>query len=185
MSRTTGYVVVASDTAGGTATMGVSPVMRSKEEAWAWLRERPSYGAPAGYDERPHVVPHGSGELRWQVCATSCDDSAIECCEAVRGILLDETRTPEGRCGRALRLIAESEERWLPPRKWAVDVVFSPATCVHGVVARSAAEAERKVSGMLDSGAFALSDARKAEIIDMLLENVETVKAAGEESGHE
>lgn len=181
MSRPTKYVVAVYNRVGGGDVLGVSPVMDSEEAAWAWLRERPAYHAPESPDGRMQVVPHGSGELRWQVLPAAYDDPAAECCDAVKAILRDSTRSPEKRCSDALRLVEESEERWLPPSEWAVDVVFSPATCVHGVVARSAAEAERKVAEMLDSGALSLSGERGAAIMDMLPENVETVRAVGRE----
>jgi hypothetical protein len=181
MSKSTKYVVACYNVVGGGDVLGVSPVMNSEAEVRQWLREHPGYRSPRFPDGKMQVVTHGSGELRWQILKTDYDDRAAECCKAVKEVLMDATRTPEKRCAAALKLVEDAEEQWMPLKAWAVDIVFSPATCVHNVMARSAVEAERKVSDMLDSGGFGLSEERKAAMLDTLLENVESVKAAGEE----
>ncbi len=179
--KSTKYVVACYDTANGDGVLGVSPVMGSEAEVRQWLRERPGYKAPRFPDGRMQVVAHAGGALRWQVLRADYDDKAAECCRAVKAVLRDGTRTPEKRCAAALKAVEDAEEQWMPLKAWAVDVVFSPATCVHNVMARSAAEAERKVGDMIDNGGLWLSEERKVAMLDTLLENVESVKAAGEE----
>ncbi|MCF0232909.1 MAG: hypothetical protein HUJ63_11785 [Enterococcus sp.] len=66
-------------------------------------------------------------------------------------------------------------------RKWAVDIRFCPASCVHHVEADTPEEAERIVSDMLANGTLPLTDQQKAEMMDTLLENVESVETAMED----
>ena len=66
-------------------------------------------------------------------------------------------------------------------KKWTVDIRFSPACCVHSVEAETADEAERIVLERIDTGTLFLTKEQKSEMMDSLLENVESVECVGEE----
>lgn len=75
--------------------------------------------------------------------------------------------------------IADFERKVRPKRKFSVDVSFRPMVCVHGIEATTKEEAEEIVENMIDDRTLKI-DAR--DVMDTLLENVESVGDAEEET---
>ena len=78
--------------------------------------------------------------------------------------------------------VYDFERKYAPKRKYRVDVRFTPMVCVHGIEATSADEAERIVSNMIDDRTLKV---RAEDIMDGLLENVESVGDAEEDKAEE
>lgn len=75
--------------------------------------------------------------------------------------------------------VVDFERKVRPKRKFHVDVSFSPMICVHGIEAATKEEAEEIVENMIDDRTLKVN---AEEIMDTLLENVESVGDAEEES---
>lgn len=75
--------------------------------------------------------------------------------------------------------VVDFERKVRPKRKFSVDVSFRPMVCVHGIEATTKEEAEDIVENMIDDRTLKVN---ADEIMDTLLENVESVGDAEEET---
>lgn len=184
--------------------MGSSPLFATEEQAKAWIVNTVDEDLCRAAESRETVTETDLGDGVFQTIGNNqtCyyhiepvefDDRAAECIEYIREIIdpssdhcvdsaIPDNSEMANRAARVARAIREREHEWMPMREWAVDIRFCPAACVHHVMARTAAEAEQKVNEMLDKkGKDAITDDQKAEMMDTLLENVESIEVVGPE----
>lgn len=75
--------------------------------------------------------------------------------------------------------VYEFEKKHMPKKKFRVDVSFRPMVCIHDVEAADEDEAERIVEQMIDNRTLQV---KASDIMDDLLENVESVGDAEEDT---
>lgn len=125
------------------------------------------------------VHTYGNGQhAMYTISEIEVDDHAMELVGRLKEIFQRPLASVE-KYALVHSAVYDFEREFAPRKKYRVDVRLTPIVCVHGIEATSADEAERIVSDMIYDRTL---DIRPEQVMPNLLESVESVGDAEEES---